>query len=274
MADYRTHVLYGTLVGAGTAVTAKLIAPSIGWQALPLGAFFGFVGGMIPDVDHDTGHALDTIAAILSTFLPILTLAVYLPEVRESWTVWSLAVIFPCHYLLHWGFRQLAPWNYAIKGVNRTYAREATRAVLVAAICAIPALFLFRRLPLGFLQTWGIMIFIAAFVQLSLPMFRGLTVHRGSIHSVPIVLLYGELVYLYLYRFPFYDRLTLALCALMGALSHLLLDEWYSVDFDGKQPRFKRSFGTAFSFWKKDYKNQMIALYVASCLLLAFCLFV
>ncbi|MCB9643602.1 MAG: metal-dependent hydrolase [Myxococcales bacterium] len=272
MANYRTHISWGAIVGVSAAATAKMAYPSVGWQVLPLGAFLGFVGGMIPDVDHDTGHALDTIAAMLSTFLPVLTLTVY-GEARESWTIWSLAVLFPCHYLLHWGLKQLAPWDYSKKGVTRTYTREAFRAVVVASICAVPALFFFKKLPLPLPHTLALMIVIAILVQVSLPLFRLVTTHRGSIHSVPVAVVYGELVYLFMYRFTVQDRVALAICALLGALSHLLLDEIYSVNFDGKIT-VKRSFGTAFSFWKQDYASQMIGIYVAMFLLLAFCLFV
>ncbi|MCK6512110.1 metal-dependent hydrolase [Myxococcota bacterium] len=273
MANYQTHIAWGTVIGVSAAATAKMAYPVVGWQVLPLGAFLGFVGGMIPDVDHDTGHALDTIAAMLSTFIPVLTLTVY-GQARESWTLWSLAVLFPCHSLLHLGFKQLYPWDYSKKHVTRTYIREAFRAILVAAICAIPALFFFKQLPMPWVQTWLLMVGIAILVQVSLPIFRTITVHRGAIHSVPVALVYAELVYLFMYRFSWPDRLALAACAMLGALSHLILDEIYSVDFDGKAIKVKRSFGTAFSFWKKDFANEMIGIYVVAALLLAFCLFV
>jgi membrane-bound metal-dependent hydrolase YbcI (DUF457 family) len=76
------------------------------------------------------------------------------------------------------------------------------------------------------------------------------TVHRGVFHSIPVVGIYGALAYLLsAASYSPVERWWMALGAWAGALSHLILDEIWSVDFMGA--RLKKSAGTALSFWKK-----------------------
>ncbi len=71
------------------------------------------------------------------------------------------------------------------------------------------------------------------------------TVHRGMIHSIPAALVGGELAFL-LSSGPTGYRAIKAIGLVIGFLSHLLLDEIYSVDVRGI--RLKKSFGTALKF--------------------------
>ena len=71
------------------------------------------------------------------------------------------------------------------------------------------------------------------------------TVHRGMIHSIPAALIAGALMYL-LAPGPDAFRALKAVGLMIGFLSHLILDEVYSVDVRGI--RMKKSFGTALKF--------------------------
>ncbi|HWL10620.1 MAG TPA: metal-dependent hydrolase [Planctomicrobium sp.] len=71
------------------------------------------------------------------------------------------------------------------------------------------------------------------------------SVHRGMFHSIPATLIAAEMVYL-IYPNPAPTvKLLMGVGVAIGFFSHLLLDEVYSVGWDGPLPRLKKSFGTA-----------------------------
>ncbi|MGL6196122.1 MAG: metal-dependent hydrolase, partial [Thermoguttaceae bacterium] len=79
---------------------------------------------------------------------------------------------------------------------------------------------------------------------------RRFTVHRGMLHSIPVAFIFGLLSYM-LFSGPFSFRVIKAAGITLGYLSHLCLDEIYSVDLRGV--RLKKSFGTALKFF--DFKS-------------------
>src|SRR5580704_4777140 len=76
---------------------------------------------------------------------------------------------------------------------------------------------------------------------------RQYTVHRGMFHSFPSMAIFGELTYLLFYGESQFVKLFMVSAVCFGFFIHLLLDEIYSVEWDGR-PRVKRSFGTAMKF--------------------------
>ena len=71
-----------------------------------------------------------------------------------------------------------------------------------------------------------------------------LTDHRGMFHSIPAALIFGELAYLAASG----DEVVRAYKAgavIIGFMSHLFLDEVYSVQWSGGKIGLKSSFGTA-----------------------------
>ena len=85
------------------------------------------------------------------------------------------------------------------------------------------------------------------------------TVHRGMIHSIPAAFIAGELAYL-LISGPVAFRVLKAFGLLLGFLSHLILDEVYSVDFRGV--RMKKSFGTALKFVSLGNPKKTVMTYL------------
>jgi len=75
-------------------------------------------------------------------------------------------------------------------------------------------------------------------------LLRKYTVHRGMFHSLPAALIFGELAFL-LASGSIELRIYKAGGVLVGYLSHLLLDELYSIEWYRGRLRLKRSFGTA-----------------------------
>lgn len=76
-----------------------------------------------------------------------------------------------------------------------------------------------------------------------------LTVHRGMFHSIPAMLIAAELTFLCYHSHELRVRLLMAVGVGIGFLSHLVLDELYSVQWDGTRVRLKNSAGTAMKFF-------------------------
>ncbi len=84
--------------------------------------------------------------------------------------------------------------------------------------------------------------------------FRQYTTHRGMWHSIPAALIAGMITFLICLSPDLDARLFKSWAVVLGFVSHLALDELYSVDFRGR--RLKRSSGTALKFWgKKAWPN-------------------
>ncbi len=94
--------------------------------------------------------------------------------------------------------------------------------------------------------------------------FMKWTVHRGIFHSIPAAFLFSLLtVLLALYIFQV-DDVPAWLCGsfvLIGYLTHLSLDEMYSVDFSNSV--LKESFGTALKFFNPREARAYLVLYAA-----------
>lgn len=71
------------------------------------------------------------------------------------------------------------------------------------------------------------------------------SVHRGMFHSLPAMVIAGELVYLSYPGDTSQVHLLMAGAVTLGFFSHLLLDEIWSVEWKGALPSLKKSAGTA-----------------------------
>ena len=119
--------------------------------------------------------------------------------------------------------------------------------------------------------------FMSIFVILK-PMhwlFKKCTVHRGIIHSIPAAITFGCLAFILAYHESSHQHLQLSigLLACLGYLTHLVLDEIWAVDFNGKAIKVKKSFGSALSLTGRSqfqtmwmYLCVMISSYYAYCL--------
>ncbi|QDU98450.1 metal-dependent hydrolase [Lignipirellula cremea] len=83
--------------------------------------------------------------------------------------------------------------------------------------------------------------------------FKRYTVHRGMWHSIPAMMSVGLLAFLICSSHDFNVRVYKSAAVVLGFLSHLVLDELWSVDLQGRAiPRLKKSSGTALKFFSKS----------------------
>ena len=83
-------------------------------------------------------------------------------------------------------------------------------------------------------------------------LFRKFTKHRGMWHSIPAALVAGLVAFLVCLSADLQIRIFKAWAVVLGFIIHLILDEIYAVNWQGKLPKAKKSFGTALKFWGKD----------------------
>jgi membrane-bound metal-dependent hydrolase YbcI (DUF457 family) len=82
--------------------------------------------------------------------------------------------------------------------------------------------------------------------------FRRFTVHRGMWHSIPAAVSVGMVAFLICASEDFGIRIYKTAAVVVGFLSHLLLDEIWSIEFRRGSYQFKNSFGSALKFWGQD----------------------
>lgn len=92
---------------------------------------------------------------------------------------------------------------------------------------------------------------------------KNYTVHRGMLHSIPAALIAAQLAFLLCTSQWLEVRIYKAAAVLLGFMSHLLLDELYSVQWKGGRWQFKRSFGTAVKLWGRRRLWSNVAAYAA-----------
>jgi hypothetical protein len=124
------------------------------------------------------------------------------------------------------------------------------------AAAAVPMMLIDR------FEAWGMnheMIVLAGaaiyfLIRFGLPeLLKRLTEHRGMFHSIPTALIFGELAFLLASGVDVNLRLFKAGGVVLGFLSHLILDEIWSVEFFSRHPGLKKSFGTAFKLFGKAW---------------------
>ena len=87
-----------------------------------------------------------------------------------------------------------------------------------------------------------------------------LTVHRGMFHSLPALIISAEITFLAYSSPDLRVRLLMALGVALGFLSHLVLDEVYSVQWDGVRVKLNKSAGSALKFFGKESIPNGLAL--------------
>src|SRR6266545_2688534 len=118
------------------------------------------------------------------------------------------------------------------------------RELFGLAAAVIPLMFV-RRMMHSHMSTEGILaslLFGYVFIRyFAANVFKRFTVHRGMYHSIPAMFIAGLCVYLAYHSPDRNIRFMLACGVMIGFLSHLLLDEIYSVDWRGVKPKLKAS---------------------------------
>ncbi|KKK67589.1 hypothetical protein LCGC14_2952550, partial [marine sediment metagenome] len=84
-------------------------------------------------------------------------------------------------------------------------------------------------------------------------LLRNYTVHRGMFHSLPAAVIAGEFAFLVVSGDDERIRWYKALAVVLGYLSHLILDELYSVEWYRGRLRLKQSFGSALKLFSSKW---------------------
>jgi len=93
-----------------------------------------------------------------------------------------------------------------------------------------------------------------------------LAVHRGMFHSIPAMLIAAELVFLAFRSDSVLVRLLMAGGVAVGFLSHLLLDELYSVEWSGVRIRLNKYAGSAFKLFGGEFLPNVVTYALLSVL--------
>jgi membrane-bound metal-dependent hydrolase YbcI (DUF457 family) len=183
VAGFTTHIGSSTLLGIGYAAAGHL-QYELPLPTCLLAGGLCSLGGILPDVDSDSGVPVRETLAFASAVTPLL--------VFER-------------------FRQMGLSNDSI-------------------VLACGLTYIIIRFGVGGL-------------------LKQYTVHRGMWHSLPAAAIAGLLVFLVSFGQDMEIRLFKTGAMLLGYVSHLLLDELYSLDMRKGVPRLKRSAGTALKLW-------------------------
>jgi membrane-bound metal-dependent hydrolase YbcI (DUF457 family) len=112
--------------------------------------------------------------------------------------------------------------------------------------------------PIAFEFRVWITLFSAFFWSRGLRWFLGkISVHRGMFHSIPTCFIWGSVMYLNYPHENHWVRVYMATGIMVGYMSHLLCDEYFSVEsFPGL--KVNKAFGTALKFWSGSLFSTLI----------------
>jgi membrane-bound metal-dependent hydrolase YbcI (DUF457 family) len=182
MASYRGHLVFASALGSVYAGVAVL-RWGLDWGQAFLIAGLTTLGGLLPDLDSDSGVPVRELFGAAATVVPILLYH----RLRDRFSV------------------------------------EQTLSIL-----------------------GGVYLFIRYVVS---ALFKRFTVHRGMFHSIPALLISGLATYLIYHNPEMELRWFMAGAVMIGFLSHLILDEIYSVDFMGARLRLNKYAGSALKLY-------------------------
>lgn len=196
MAGYREHITVSSMLGIGYGAGATL---AFGFTPVQ-GALAGFLtafGGMLPDLDSETGKPVRELFGLVGAVGPLLMMG----RVAETFNIPSQPEYIILTFVL-----------------------------------------LYHLLRYG--GAWLVGIF---------------AVHRGMFHSIPAMLIAAQLTFLAYKESETAVKFLMAGGIAVGFLSHLLLDEMYSVQWTGVRIKLNKYAGSAFKFVGKSTNANIVA---------------
>jgi membrane-bound metal-dependent hydrolase YbcI (DUF457 family) len=188
MASYRGHLAFASALGAAHGGLGFWYG-YLDWGPAVLGASLTTVGGLMPDLDSDSGVPVRELFGAAATIVPLLI------------------------------FSQLE--------IDFRFTVEQTLSICIGVYL------LTRYVASG--------------------LFKRYTTHRGMFHSIPAMAIAGLAMYLIYHSPSRLIRSYLAVAVASGFLSHLVLDEIYSVDFNGIRVKVNKFAGSALKLGSKSY---------------------
>jgi hypothetical protein len=135
------------------------------------------------------------------------------------------------------------------------------RESIAFAAAVVPLLMAERFKRMGMPAEYIVLLggFMYLFIRFGVAkMLTRFTVHRGMFHSLPACLIAGEIAFLISGHENIWQRYFNGAAVMLGFMSHLVLDEIWSLDFQGGRIRFKSSFGTAMKFWGESMGSNVL----------------
>jgi membrane-bound metal-dependent hydrolase YbcI (DUF457 family) len=182
MAGFKTHITVSTTLGVGYGFVGAYMG--LPWESAVIAGGLCGIGGMLPDIDSDSGVPFREVMGFAAAIIPMFLLA-----------------------------------RFAELGLNH----EQMVLAMGGSYFAV---------------RFGIARLISKY-----------TVHRGMFHSIPAALIFAGIVFLVSGSTNLQLRYFKAAGTLLGVMSHLCLDEIYSVEWAHGRWRLKKSFGTAMKLW-------------------------
>jgi hypothetical protein len=158
------------------------------------------------------------------------------------------------HWRFDWGPTLLAAGLTTLGGLLPDLDSDSgvpVRELFGAAAAVVPILLYHRLRAFGLTVEQTLVLLAGVYVLIRYGvsrLFKRFTVHRGMFHSVPALLVAGLGAYLLYHNPDFALRCYVAGAVMLGFLSHLVLDEIYSVDFMGARLRLNKYAGSALKF--------------------------
>lgn len=151
--------------------------------------------------------------------------------------------------------------------IDLEHSRPAAQGFLVASliVSTLVTILYANRYNADHLVLDSLILWVVAFLLLRFGLFEifsRLTVHRGMVHSVPYMALFGVIlacVAFYALKLTAFVSWLFGVMLFVGALIHLLLDEVFSINVYGL--KLKKSAGTAFKFFERKKSLQYLCLY-------------
>jgi len=127
-------------------------------------------------------------------------------------------------------------------------------SMFVAAIAPMLMIDRFRDMGLTHeAMALAAMLIYVAIRFVAVEFFKRYTVHRGMWHSIPAALVAGLMAYMVMPCPSEAIRVYKSLAVFVGFMTHLILDEIWSLDFSRGRLRVKSSFGTALKFFGNNW---------------------
>jgi hypothetical protein len=129
------------------------------------------------------------------------------------------------------------------------------REAVAFASAFVPMLMVQRLERIGLSHEMMLLITVVVYFFLRFgiaEIFRRYTVHRGMWHSVPAALSASLFAFLASSCEDMNLRLFKTIAIFVGFMSHILLDEIWSIEYRRGRYTFKHSFGTALKFWSQN----------------------
>jgi len=136
--------------------------------------------------------------------------------------------------------------------IDSDYSKSLTIAFTIVSILITMLLISIKNNSYSLIELLIMSLSVFIFIRFGLiDLFRFVSRHRGMFHSIPVALIFGITTVIISYEMFHIDTLISWIYGFMvtiGYLTHLILDELYSVDLGNV--RIKSSFGTALKLFK------------------------